>query len=135
MVDFTFKPISDNYENSFTVVEVDGGDIYIKTNKDAPNYKLIKFSPSDGSFTDIIPEKENVLNDVDYVDGKFFLQYSIDATERVFIFDRNTILMNEIKLPAIGNVSGLKGRKNDMEIFYTFTSFTHPPSILAKTGH
>jgi prolyl oligopeptidase len=32
-------------------------------------------------------------------------------------------------LPAIGTVSGFAGKKEDKETFFTFTSFTYPPTI------
>jgi prolyl oligopeptidase len=32
-------------------------------------------------------------------------------------------------LPGLGNASGFEGQKNDKEIFYSYTSFTYPPTI------
>lgn len=38
-------------------------------------------------------------------------------------------LEHEIKLPAIGTASGAGGNVDDKIVFYTFTSFTFPPTI------
>jgi prolyl oligopeptidase len=45
------------------------------------------------------------------------------------VYDLNGKLENEIKLPAIGIASGFGGEKTDTFVFYTFTSFTFPPTI------
>ncbi|MFZ1259575.1 MAG: hypothetical protein WAQ93_03805, partial [Chitinophagaceae bacterium] len=38
-------------------------------------------------------------------------------------------LVREIKLPGIGTASGFSGEKQDLELFYNFSSFNVPPSI------
>ena len=37
--------------------------------------------------------------------------------------------LHNIELPGIGSVSGFSGKHDDNETFYTFTSFTYPPTI------
>jgi len=126
---FNYIPISENFENSFSVISSEDDAIYIKTNKDAPKNKIVKFTPSTNESADIVPENSNVMNSISFVDGKFTVQYMKDAYEIVYIYDKHGNFENEIKLPTIGSVSGLNGRKSFKEVFYTFTSFTYPPAI------
>lgn len=127
--DLRYHPISESFDHNFWVAEANEDEIFILTNKDAPKNKLIAFIPSTNSFTEVLPEKENVLNSVNYVNEKLILQYTKDATDRAYVFDRHRILLDEIELPALGSVFGLSGKKGDKEIFYTFTSFNYPPTI------
>ncbi len=69
------------------------------------------------------------MNSISFVNNKFTVQYMKDAYEIVYVYDKFGTFENEIKLPTIGSVSGLNGRKNFKEVFYTFTSFTYPPAI------
>ena len=129
MADLRERVISDNYENSFEVIETDADAIFIKTNTDASKNKVVKFIPSSGKFIDIIAESENVINSVSYISGKFLVQYMKDAYEVAYVFDREGNFENEISMPTIGSVSGFTGRKDFTEVFYTFTSFNYPRSI------
>ena len=126
---FSYVPISESFENSFSIISSEDDAIYIKTNKQAPKNKVIRFTPSTNQFEDIVSETENVMNSISFVDGKFTVQFMKDAYEIVYVYDKFGNFENEIKLPAIGSVSGLNGRKNFKEVFYTFTSFTYPPAI------
>ena len=37
--------------------------------------------------------------------------------------------VRDVALPGIGSAGGFGGKRTDTETFYTFTSFTTPPSI------
>jgi len=124
-----FTPITEEYDHQCGVIETEDNAIYIRTNKNAPKEKIIKFTPSTGDSIDLIPESEFVINDVNFIDGKFFVQYLKDACDVVYVFDTNGNFLNEIDLPAKGSVTGFSGRKSSKELFYIFTSFTYPPEI------
>lgn len=127
--EITYTQISDNFENSFSVIETVEDGIYIRTNKDAPKKKVVKFVPSTNQFIEVIPESEYVMNSITFVNDKLIVQYMKDAYEIVYVYDKDGIFENEIKLPSIGSISGFSGRKNFKEVFYTFVSFTYPQSI------
>jgi prolyl oligopeptidase len=38
-------------------------------------------------------------------------------------------LQNEIVLPGLGSAGGFGGNRDDKQVFYSYTSFTYPPSI------
>lgn len=125
----TYKPISDNYENIFYVINAGDDEIYILTDKDAPKYQLLKFIPSENKFVKLIPESDDVIISVNHVNEKFIVEYLNDAHSKVSVYNEKGEFENEIKLPTIGTAYGFNGRKHDKEIFYVFTSFNYPSSI------
>jgi prolyl oligopeptidase len=52
-----------------------------------------------------------------------------DVAHRVYVYDLNGKFEREVELPTLGTVDGFEGEKSDKEVFYTFTSFTFPPTI------
>ncbi|KAF0215732.1 MAG: prolyl [Ignavibacteria bacterium] len=112
----------DNFENVFLVM----------TNLNAPNKKVILIDtekPDRKDWATLIPETNEVIQDVSHVGGKLIVTYLKDATNKAVVFDIHGNYLYEIKLPGIGTVSGFGGKHDDQETFYTFTSFAHPPTI------
>jgi len=54
-----------------------------------------------------------------------------DASTRVVQFTYTGKVVREINLPGLGTASGFGGKKNDKSFFYTFTSYTYPPTIFS----
>ena len=113
------------------VIETKGDLIYILTDKDAPNMRLVKTkinNPTPENWVDVIPETENVLS-ITSAGGYFFATYMVDAVDQVKQFDKNGKFIRDIKLPGIGNVSGFGGKEKDKFIYYSFTNYITPPTI------
>ncbi|MDH3710044.1 MAG: prolyl oligopeptidase family serine peptidase, partial [Cyclobacteriaceae bacterium] len=89
-------------------------------------------NPSPDNWKDLIPETENVLSTT-IVGGKIFAEYMIDAKSSIQQFDLQGNLEKEVSLPGIGTVYGFNGKMDDEEVYYTFTSFTHPSTIYKYT--
>lgn len=123
-------PIKADFESDQNVIETDGSKIFIETNFNAPNSKVVWVDASTPSFEnwkDLIPETENSLS-TSTGGGKIFARYLVDVKTQVKQFDLNGKLEREVELPGIGTVAGFGGWKNDEDIYYTFTSFTYPPT-------
>ena len=69
------------------------------------------------------------LESVSLLDGKLILQYLEDVAARVELFTPAGDPLGDVKLPGIGTASGFGGEQDDKETFYTFTSYTTPPSV------
>ncbi len=120
-----------NFENDHNVIHTEGDQIFIKTNKDAPNGKVVittidKLGTE--NWQDFIPETENVLS-VGTAGGKFFTVYMKDATDRVYQYNLDGEKEREIELPGLGSAGGFGGRWDDEEIYYNFTSYVYPSTI------
>jgi len=129
--DDSFKSINDDYDVSISVVNNTEDELFLTTNKDAPKSKLVKFNLNepDVVLKDVIPETENVLNQVELCGNKLITMYSKDVTDRLYIFNLDGTFEKEIKLPALGTAGISISRKSDNDFFYTFTSFVTPPII------
>ncbi|MBS1904267.1 MAG: S9 family peptidase [Bacteroidetes bacterium] len=112
------------------IVESNGEDIYLMTNRNAPkNMVVVTRIDNSTSWKPVIAESDNVLENVSMVGGKLIATYMKDASNHVFVYDLNGTKLYEIALPTVGSVSGFGGKKSDTEVFYTFSSFTYPATI------
>lgn len=125
-----FAPVvSEITDFSYNFIDNEGDMFLIETNADAPNSKVMQFRPAAGVMSVLIPEKAEPLASVGTAGGKVFASYSKDVTTRVQVYDTKGKLENEIQLPAVGTASGFGGERDDKFVFFTFTSFTFPPTI------
>jgi prolyl oligopeptidase len=69
------------------------------------------------------------MQDVSISGGKMVVTYLKDVTGRMKVYSMNGKFEKDIELPGLGVVSGFSGTKKDNLGFYTFTSFSHPPTI------
>jgi prolyl oligopeptidase len=128
--DGKIMPIKTGFDSDQYVVETDGSRLFIETNYQAPNSKVVwvdASNPSYENWKDLIPETENTLS-TSAGGGKIFASYLVDVKTQVKQYDLNGKLEREIELPGIGTANGFGGWKNDTELYYTFTSFTYPPT-------
>ncbi len=121
-----------NFDNNHDVITNDGSTLIIQTNLNAPNGKLVVAdvkNPGPDHWKDLVAETENAIQGVSTAGGKLFINYLKDATTLVKQFDYKGKLEREIKLPEIGSAFGFGGRVSEKEVYYSFSSFTMPPSI------
>jgi len=130
--DSQFQALVTGFENDYAVVDNLKGKIYLLTNWQASNQRLVEVDSENfeqKNWKTIIPETKNVLQSVKLIGGKIIAQYLEDAANHVYAFDFTGKKLFEVKLPTVGTVSGFSGDIEDTEAFYTFTSFTFPPTI------
>ncbi len=121
-------PIVTGYDSDQSIIHTDGSTLFLKTNRDAPNGRVVKTSfdkLAPENWVDVIPETENVLS-IGTAGGKFFATYMIDVIEKVFQYTPEGELEREIELPGLGSVGGFGGKWDDDHIYYSFTSYVYP---------
>lgn len=124
-------PVKTGFESDQYVIENDGPRFFIQTNLNAPNGKVVwvdASNPSYQNWRDLIPETENSLN-ASAGGGKIFARYLVDVKTQIKQYDFTGKLDREVELPGIGTAGGFGGRMDDTDLYYTFTSFTYPPTI------
>ena len=127
-----FVELAPGFGSDNSVVDDVDGKIYILTNWKAPKQRLMEVDPSKPNrenWKEIIPESENVLEGVSIIGGKILTQYMKDARHLLYGYDLTGKKIYEVQLPGLGTLSELSGDKNDNEAFYSFTSYTYPPTI------
>lgn len=123
-----FVQINKGFDINANVVDTQGDDIFIYTDKDAPNGRLVKTTIKNlapETWKDVIPQTENVLG-ITTGGGYFFATYMIDAIDKVKQYDKNGKLVREISLPGKGNVSGFGGKEKEKELYFSFTNYITP---------
>ncbi len=126
-----FVTVVDNFDNDHYVIANDGSTLYIHTNLNAPNNRIVKVAaddPAPQNWQDVIPENDMVMT-ATTAGGKFFTFYLEDAKTKVMQYDMAGNLERTIDLPGIGTARGFGGEKEDTVVYYTFTSFTYPSTI------
>ena len=130
--DMDFQPLFQGFEFDSYVIDNIGDKLLIYTNTDAPNYKVILMDPENAekeNWRTFIPEQKEVLNSASTAGNFLFCTYLKDASTHVYQYDFEGNLIREIQLPELGTARGFGGKKEDKILFYTFTSFTSPPTI------
>lgn len=129
----TFMPIvAEIGEFDFGVVDNVDGKLLIQTNQNAPNSKIMLFdpqNPAENNWQTVIPEKTEPLQGAAASGGKLFAVYLKDVASRIFVHRLDGTPENEVALPGLGSANGFGGERDDKFVFYSFTSFTFPPTI------
>lgn len=129
----TFTPIiKEITEDTFSVLDNVDDQFLIVTTQNAPNKKLVRYDPQKTgalSWQEVLPEKPELLENVETAGEKLIATYLKDVTARVYVYDRKGTLENEIALPGPGSTGGFSGKKEDQEVFYIFTSLNYPATI------
>jgi prolyl oligopeptidase len=126
-----FQTVVGNFDSDSYIIDNDGSKLYIYTNLNAPNTKIVTvdaIKPGTDNWVDFIPETENVLSPSTGA-GFIFANYLKDAISYVIQYDRNGKLIRNINLPGIGSAGGFSGKKDDKDIYYSFTNYTTPSTI------
>ncbi|UOR04155.1 prolyl oligopeptidase family serine peptidase [Hymenobacter aerilatus] len=124
-------PVVADEKNQNSIVENVGSKLYIHTNLNAPNFRLVTVDaakPTSANWKDLIAETKNVL-DISTVGGKLFAHYLKDATSLIEQYDLNGKKEHAIDLPSVGSAGGFGGKREEKETYYTFTSYIYPPTI------
>lgn len=114
------------------VIENVGDKLLLRTNQDAPNFKVVLIDPKNPAKENwklVIPEQKEVLLGVGTAGGKMFANYLKDASTRIVQYDLTGKLERNIELPGIGTAGGFGGKTEDKILFYTYTSYVAPPTI------
>ena len=121
-----------DYEDTDTyVIDNVGTKLYIVTNLDAPNRRIVTVdasNPAPENWEDFIAETENVLSPAT-AGGYFFTEYMKDAVSMVKQYDYEGNLVREVDLPGIGSAGGFGAEKEDEYLYYNFTNYVTPGSI------
>ena len=126
-----FIQMTNDMDYQYYPVENDGDKIYMFTNYGAPKNRLMVADirkPGVQDWEELVPEADDVLEDVSFINGKMVLCYSKDASSHAFLYSLDGRRLNEIQLPSVGS-AGFTGLKKRPECFYSFTSFTVPGAI------
>src|SRR3954447_3935094 len=109
------------------------GRLYLRTNLDAPTYRLYLVDPErparEGWREIVPPRADAVLDGFRVIGPALALSYLARAASRLRLSDLEGNGVREVALPTIGSLFGLSGEWDGDEVFYGFTSYTVPPTV------
>jgi prolyl oligopeptidase len=120
------------FEARFEFLDNEGETFYLRTDLNAPRNRVVAVDldhPERDRWRELVPEAEDVLEQVSVVGDCFFAVYLKDAQSQVRMFNFEGQPQGELRLPGIGTASGFTGQRGDHETFYAFNSFTAPATI------
>ncbi|MDB6169251.1 MAG: family peptidase, partial [Verrucomicrobia bacterium] len=123
----------DRFDANYSVIGNDADTLFLETNLGAPRGKVIAIdlkTPAAPSWRTLVPESEDNIDSVVHVGHRFVTTYMHDVKSRISVFGADGKALGEIPLPGIGSIAGVSGRGSDPELFYSFSSFLSPPTII-----
>jgi len=139
-VDGPVVKLIDAFEAEYAFVGNDGPVFYLRTDLDAPRSRVLAVDvtkPDKANWKTLVPQAEDTLDEVLLSKNQFFASYLHDAHALVRVFDLAGKHVKDLELPGLGTISGPRGKREDDELFYAFTSFLVPTTIYrydVKTG-
>jgi prolyl oligopeptidase len=113
--------------------QVVGERLYIRTNLDAPNYRLFLTdprAPARAGWREIVATRADaVLDGVAITRDRLVLSYLERATSRLQLAALDGTGRTDLVLPTIGSLFGWGAEPDGVELFYGFSSYTVPPSV------
>lgn len=134
--DATVQPVIDTFESSYQVVGNDGATVFLRTNHDAPNRRLVSLDLDtfdadnlDASLTTLVPESDAVIQTVQRASDHFLVHALVDVKARLTVHDLGGTRERELDLPTIGSIGSIDASPDRSSVFFEFTSFTYPSTI------
>ena len=120
-----------NWDDDWSLAGNDGDRLFLLTDKDAPTYRLVAIDMSDpaAGFSTVIPARDALLRGVSQVGGHLVANWLEHASSKVSVHDLKGAKVRDVQLPGIGSAGGFGGKHDEPETFYSFSSFTTPPTI------
>jgi len=128
-----FRPLIGTIgDDTFNVIDNVGDKLLVHTDRGAPNGKVVLIDPAqpeEANWKTVLPERAEPLQGAGTAGGKLFVSYLKDVATVAEVHALDGALENVVQLPGPGTAGGFGGEKDDTFVFYTFTSFSVPPTI------
>lgn len=122
-----FVALQEDFDHDIYILDNEGDKLFVVTDKEAPRKKIITIDAKQPQQRHpLIPQSQDVLQSSKIADGKLLLTYMHDAYSKAYVYTLDGKLQQEVSLPGIGSISGFSGKKEDKQLFFSFTSFTTP---------
>jgi prolyl oligopeptidase len=125
----TIRPVVTGHDANYAPLGVANGRLYLQVDKDAPRRKIVAApvsNPEPRSWTTVIPEGDNPIEGASLVAGSIGVLSLQDVASVVYLYSLDGKNARVVPMPGLGSASGLIGRFDRPEIFYSFTSPLYP---------
>lgn len=127
------RMLLDEADAAYEPIAAVDGTLYLLTDRDAPLGRVVSLdvAAERPELRQVISEGDDTLEHVRLVGDRLAVVSLHHAHHRLAIFERDGTPVTEVELPGIGMITGLAGRRDDDELFLTFTTFSAPAAVLA----
>ena len=129
--DAPIRPIIHGIDSRFSPHNY-GDDLYVLTDYQAENYRILKIKLSDPAvehWETVVPEGKDVISSIAIVGGKLFATGLHNVITETQIYTLAGKPAGKITYPTLGSASGMVGRQSSNDSFYLFESFNLPAAI------
>jgi len=123
------RPIVTGHDANYNALGVVNDVVFILTDRDAPMRRIVAVSlahPEPASWKTIIPEGGQPVEGASLVAGRIGVLTLEDVASVMKLYSLDGRSSTTIEMPGLGSASGLIGRFDRPEIFYSFTSPLQP---------
>jgi prolyl oligopeptidase len=130
--DWSVNALCMHGDASWSYVGNDGDTFWLHSDRAAPRGRLLAVDRRrpDGEPVVLLAETAHTLQDVQLCGGHFLATYLVDAAHELSVHGLDGSRLRTIELPALGSIGTVQGRPRDQELFVTFQSFVHAPTVL-----
>ena len=126
---FPIVELISEFKAEYNLIDNDDSFFWFFTDLDAPRKRVIGIDIETGETSEIIPQNENTLQGINTLNNQFVAFYLKDAATQIKIFNLDGSPVRDVTLPGVGSAGGFSGKRDETETFYSYTSFTTPPTI------
>ncbi len=120
----------DKQDAAYSFLDNDGPVFWFRTDLNAPKGRIVAIDVRHpAEIKELVPQASDKLESVDVVGNRFIANYLKDAHSMVRLFELSGKPAGEIPLPGLGTAGGFTGKRQDSETFYSYVSFTEPPTV------
>jgi prolyl oligopeptidase len=127
------RPLLDAFDAAYTILGNDGDVFYFQTTREAPRWRIVAVdaaNPSPSAWREVVPQATAVLQGAALFGQTLVASYLKDAHAQLLRYGLDGRALGEIGLPGLGSVTGPTGERSDSRMFYAFTSYLYPTTIL-----
>jgi prolyl oligopeptidase len=125
----------DKFDATYELAGNIGSVFFCQTTLGSPKGSVVAIdlaSPGPKDWRVAVPEGPDSIESTALVGGKLVVLTQHDVQSHLYVYPADGGSRREIALPGIGSVQGLGGRADDPELFYQFSSYLTPPSIIRE---
>lgn len=126
-----FILLTEDLQYVYSPLYDEGNTVWLYTNEQAPKGRIMKMDvrhPERSNWTEVLPEQENKLNDIEVINRHLVITYMKDACDHAYVYTLDGELRHEVELPSVGSVY-FTGDEKEADCFFGFSSFTQPGTI------
>jgi prolyl oligopeptidase len=134
--DLAAKPVAVAPEEDafYTPLGVVGRTLYLYTTYNAPRGRVVALAVGEtdrAKWRTVVPEAKDVIDEggTALVGDHIAVVYLADVQSRVRLFALDGTARGDVALPEPGSVTGLQGRNDRRELYFSFTSFLRPATV------